>query len=305
VSQKTSSRRVLVIGSSGFVGSRLAASPEFRCNETFFCSRSNAKLGAVIPENHFYLKDVKDIPSIRWILSRVNPDVVINCVAEADVKKCELDQDSAKAINTLFPATLALLSKEFMFRIVHFSTDAVFGQEGAFFREEDKPIPTSVYGATKLAGEHEVLERGHKPLILRIRPFGHDDRGRNLFDYFYLNLLRKSSVQGFSNVFFSPLAMSRIPPIVAQLIQSKSTGIYHLAGDRRISKFEFGRLIAGEMDLEESLVTEGFFRSTLVDRSIFDSSMSIEKLKSKLGLDFSMENDLKYEIEGMRLRDEL
>ena len=242
---------------------------------------------------------------MRWILGRVKPEVVINCVAEADIKKCELNQESAKVVNTQFPATLALLSNEFMFRIVHFSTDAVFGQEGTFFREEDKPIPTSVYGATKLAGEHEVLERGHKPLILRIRPFGHDDRGRNLFDYFYLNLLRKSSVQGFSNVFFSPLAISRIPPIIAHLIQSKSTGIYHLAGDRRISKFEFGRLIALKMDLEESLVTEGLFRSTLVDRPIFDTSMSIEKLKRKLGLDLSIENDLKNEIEGVRLRDEL
>ncbi len=241
---------------------------------------------------------------MRWILARVKPEIVINCVAEANIEKCELNQESAKVVNTQFPANLAFLSNEFMFRLVHFSTDAVFGQEGSFFREEEKPIPTSVYGATKLAGEHEVLERAHKPLILRIRPFGHDDRGRNLFDYFYLNLLRKSRVQGFSNVFFSPLAISQIPPIMAQLIQSKSTGIYHLAGDRRISKFEFGRLIALKMNLEESLITEGFFRPTLVDRPIFDTSLSIEKLKRKLRLDLSIESDLKNEIESMRLRDE-
>ena len=289
-----------MIGSSGFVGSKLAVSPEFNNHETFFCSRSNPKPEALIPGNHFFLKDVADISSMRWILGKVKPEVVINCVAEADIKKCELNRESAKAVNTLFPATLALLSKEFMFRIVHFSTDAVFGQEGSFFREEDNPIPTSFYGVTKLAGENEVLERGHKPLILRIRPFGHDDRGRNLFDYFYLNLLRQSSVQGFSNVFFSPLAISRIPPIIAQLIQSKSTGIYHLAGETRISKFEFGRLIAKKMDLDESLVTEGLFRSTHVDRPIFDTSMCIDKLKRNLGLDLSIESDLKNVIEGAR-----
>jgi dTDP-4-dehydrorhamnose reductase len=51
--------------------------------------------------------------------------------------------------------------------LVHFSTDYVFdGSGGRPWREDDPTCPLSAYGASKLAGEHEVRSAGGPHLII-------------------------------------------------------------------------------------------------------------------------------------------
>ena len=110
----------------------------------------------VIPLPHSGL-DITNQDDVRDAVELFRPDVVINCVATADVDRCEIDRDWAFAVNASGPRFLARACREFGADIVHVSTDYVFdGSKEGFYTQEDEPKPLSVYGAAKLAGEFAV-----------------------------------------------------------------------------------------------------------------------------------------------------
>lgn len=91
-------------------------------------------------------------------------DFVINCAAYTAVDKAESNVELATAVNIYGARNLAKHSK----RIIHFSTDYVFGDEKCRpYVETDKASPKSVYGYTKLLGENEILESSDTAVIIR------------------------------------------------------------------------------------------------------------------------------------------
>ena len=66
------------------------------------------------------------------------------------------------------PAALARLCEAAGIPLIHVSTDYVFdGEKGEPYLETDATHPTGVYGRTKLAGEHAVLEACRRAIVLR------------------------------------------------------------------------------------------------------------------------------------------
>ncbi len=85
-------------------------------------------------------------------------DIVVNCAALTDVDAAEAEPDRAHAINAAGAGTVAAACAAAGARLVHLSTDYVFGGERREpYRTTDTPGPLSVYGRTKLDGEQAVL----------------------------------------------------------------------------------------------------------------------------------------------------
>jgi dTDP-4-dehydrorhamnose reductase len=102
------------------------------------------------------------------------PSVVWNCAAMTGFERCEKDPERAFEVNGKGPCFLGQLGNKYGFRVVHFSSDAVF--EGARgFRAEGSPLsPVSVYGRSKAEGERRLLDVQPQALIVRSsRLFGH------------------------------------------------------------------------------------------------------------------------------------
>jgi dTDP-4-dehydrorhamnose reductase len=110
-----------------------------------------------------------DLPdSIAEVFHRVAPTLVVNAAAYTAVDAAEDDADAAYRANRDGPATLGRLCAQAGIPLIHVSTDYVFdGTKGAPYVETDPTCPQGVYGASKLAGEQDVLASGARAVILR------------------------------------------------------------------------------------------------------------------------------------------
>ena len=145
--------KILVLGRSGQVARELEkiGAPEGFSLE--FAGRERLDLGAADP---------------RPLLDEVWPAVVINAAAYTAVDKAESEPEAAYRLNRDVPGVLARACAEVGVPFVHFSTDYVFdGTKAGPYVETDPINPTGVYGASKAAGEAEVLAAGGPSAVLR------------------------------------------------------------------------------------------------------------------------------------------
>ena len=95
-------------------------------------------------------------------------EFLINCAAYTNVDLAEKNKDKAYQVNAEGAEKLAKLCKEFNIKLVHISTDFVFdGSNTRPYKETDVPNPSSVYGASKLQGEKNIMERLSSYFIIR------------------------------------------------------------------------------------------------------------------------------------------
>jgi dTDP-4-dehydrorhamnose reductase len=96
------------------------------------------------------------------------PWLVVNAAAYTAVDAAEDDAEAAYRANRDGPGALAQLCAAAGVPLIHISTDYVFdGAKGAPYVETDATAPTGVYGASKLAGEQEVLAVWARTIVLR------------------------------------------------------------------------------------------------------------------------------------------
>ena len=96
------------------------------------------------------------------------PDLVIHCAAATDVDGCERDPVMAYQANALMTRYVAQASAILDVPLLYVSTNFVFdGTKPVPYHEFDMPAPFSVYGASKLAGEREVLAATSRCFIVR------------------------------------------------------------------------------------------------------------------------------------------
>ena len=97
-------------------------------------------------------------------------DVVINCAAYTNVDSCESQQTLAFDVNANGPRFIAEACQKQGLSLVHFSTDYVFdGSKDSPYTESDPPNPLSVYGQSKLNGEHAIQAACHRYYIFRVQ----------------------------------------------------------------------------------------------------------------------------------------
>jgi dTDP-4-dehydrorhamnose reductase len=117
--------------------------------------------------------DLTDAESVRALVRRVQPNVIVNAAAYTAVDKAENDRGRCFAVNAAAPAAMAAEAAAIGAKLVHYSTDYVFdgnkmdGSKPVPYVEEDPTAPRNVYGASKLAGEKGIAEAGGEFVILR------------------------------------------------------------------------------------------------------------------------------------------
>jgi len=135
--------------------------------------------------------------SLKALLKAYSPAVIINPAAYTAVDLAEQEQELAEAINANAVAEIASFCAEFDIPIIHFSTDYVFDGNGSRpYKENDLTEPTGIYGQTKLAGEHALIESKAPSVILRTA-WVYSNKGKNFYNTM-LNLAKtRDTLSGF------------------------------------------------------------------------------------------------------------
>lgn len=202
-------------------------------------------LGEVVALDRSQL-DLSNPDSIREVVRKIKPDLIINPAAYTAVDKAESEPELALAINGIAPGILAEEAKKLGALLVHYSTDYVFnGEKTTPYVETDETSPLSIYGSSKLAGEQAIQEAGASYLIFRTS-WVYGAYGKN----FLRTILRLGSEKDSLNIvgdqFGAPTSSDSIADATISALQAWSadkSGIYHLVNHGATSWHGFAQAI--------------------------------------------------------------
>ena len=271
--------RILITGAFGQLGHALQSILSKKSNYELICTGRKVKKGQEgIP------LDIRNQVALKELINTTAPDILINLAAMTNVDACELNPKLAGEINV---AGLEHICDSFKGKIIHLSTDYVFDGTSGPYKEDDPLNPISIYGKTKLASEHILLENDIKNLVIR---------GNVLYDYSphtsasFLNWV-VSSLKGNQEIkvvedqFNNPTWTRSMSDIIELSIENDLEGIIHWGDSVHISRFEFAKLIAKKFSLNESLI-KPVLTSELNQpaRRPLQSGLSTEKLVNMLDI---------------------
>ena len=205
--------------------------------------------------------DITDAGAVDAAFASARPDAAINCAAWTDVDGAQEHHDEALRVNAGGAGNVARAAAAAGAALVHVSTDYVFAGVAPLdaagrarpYVESDPTGPQSVYGATKLEGESQVLAASPRHCVVRSAwLFGLG--GRN-FVATMLRLAseqehRPASVRVVTDQVGSPTWTGHLAPALVGLLERQVSGVVHLAGAGAVSWHGFAVEIFRQADVE-------------------------------------------------------
>ncbi len=248
--------RILICGSNGLLGQRLALS---LCTQTQYevLNTSHHRSFAFDRRLFDYTQlDIRNKGDTKSLISSFQPDVILNAAAATNVDWCESHREEAWNVNVVGVENLIEAAKKVGARLVHTSTDYVFDGRSGPYGEQDRPSPLSYYGKSKLAGENAIRVSGIPHAIVRtIVLFGYGlDVHENFALWVIKNLRLKRRIPCATDMVGNPTFVSDLSYAMTRIFELERSGLYHVCGPERLSRFAFAQKIARAFELDSSLI---------------------------------------------------
>jgi dTDP-4-dehydrorhamnose reductase len=207
--------------------------------------------------------DVLALTSSQWDITdpgaaeRIPPsglnstDVVINCAAYTNVDAAESDESRAYAVNAEGPGHVARACARAGARLIHVSTDYVFGGDaGAVLRPyepSDQTAPLGVYGRSKLAGEQAALAALPQAIVVRTAWVYTGGTGKDFVAVMRRLAAGDGPVDVVDDQSGSPTYVADLADALLQVAGGGVSGpILHAANEGAVSRFEQARAVFEE-----------------------------------------------------------
>lgn len=272
---------ILITGGSGLLALNWALAIRDRYTVTLGLHERDISLAGVQTKKI----DLESVDHLIRAFDAVSPQIVIHTTGLTSVEKCEAEPDQAQHINVELAANVAQACAQRGLPLVHISTDHLFDGEVALVEETFPVAPVNTYGRTKAAAESRVIEAHPQSLVIRTNFYGWGTSYRHSFSDVVIEALQAGKeLTLFQDVFYTPILVETAAHAIHDLIDLKSKGIFHVVGDERISKYEFGLKLAQKFNLDARLIKPGYItdQATLVHRP-HDMSLSNQKTCKVLG----------------------
>jgi dTDP-4-dehydrorhamnose reductase len=192
--------------------------------------------------------DIADPDAVAAVLVEHRPVAAINCAVFQPVDLCESEPAAAFAVNAIAVGALAQACRRCGTRLVHLSTDYVFGGgRRKPYSEEHLPAPRSVYGASKLAGEHLVLAASPTHMVVRTSAvYGTAREGHGtppFIERMFERALAEMGTQVVTDQVVSPTYANDLAVGIWALLGCGGTGIFHVANRGEMSWFQLAEFV--------------------------------------------------------------
>lgn len=231
--------------------------------------------------------DIRDSAAVESCLNRIKPEVIVLAAANPFVDYCETHQEETRELNMTAMERTAGFAKSHGAKVVFFSTEYVFPGQEAPYDEEAEVKPLSEYGEQKVAVERWMEANLEDYLVLRVSgvygwALPHNRKN------FVMQVLRgsaKNKISAATDIFYNPTYAPNLGPVLAELLDKNARGIYHAAGEQKLSRYAFAKEIVRVFDLDPDSVrsvTAEEFHSGPVAKRPTCASLNTDKLKKTI-----------------------
>jgi dTDP-4-dehydrorhamnose reductase len=234
------SARIVITGAGGQLGSCLAAQAAGQGRDVL----------ALTPSQW----DITDAGAAQRIVQ--SGDVVVNCAAYTNVDAAESDESTAYAVNAVGPEHIARACARAGARLIHVSTDYVFG--GVIngdvgpaalrpYEPSDKTGPLGAYARSKLAGEQAVLAALPEASVVRTAWVYTGGTGKDFVAVMRRLAAGDGPVDVVDDQTGSPTYVADLAAALLQVADGGVRGpVLHAANEGAVSRFEQARAVFEE-----------------------------------------------------------
>lgn len=251
---------IAVTGYHGFIGSKLA--------ELLSVQHQLFPMGK--QEN----VDITKPDTIQRALEKTNTDIILHLAAYTNVDEAEKQKSMGKnspayQTNVIGAQNIARAAKQHGKKLIHISTDMVFGGiEQDFYHEKDMPFPVNFYGMTKFEGEQNVLASNNEAAVLRIAyPYTFLAVKRDYVRIFIQYFKEKKAFSSVADCFYTPTYIDDIATSLSVILEKNLSGILHGTSEEKLSGYEIAQKIADKFGFDKSLVTPTTRQDFFKDRA--------------------------------------
>ena len=286
--------KILVLGSSGRLGNAIYKSASSK--RTFIIYSTGLK------KRNFNLSTLE---SIKNLIIKTKPDVIINCIALTNIDLCEKLKKECKKINYFFVKKIcyAIENLKSIKKIVliHFSTDQFYDNINYITNNEKskKLVAYNYYTKCKLMADN-YLNKKNYCMILRTNFFGKSYKGNLLSDWVYKSIQKKKKIILLHDINFSPLRLDTLSKIITKILLGRKffKGIYNLGSKGGISKSNFAKMISKTLKKKlffEEKSSDNFFKVKRPKNMI----MNVSKFEKKFEINLpNTKQEIKLEIKS-------
>ena len=199
--------------------------------------------------------DLADAGATEAALEAADPGAVIHAAALSTAEAVRLDPARARTVNVEATGRIAAWCARRGRRLIFTSTDLVFGGSGPWNSEADPAEPALAYGRSKREAEPAVLGVAGGVVARLPLLYGPSRCARPYFFTRATEALARGEPQTFfEDEYRTPLDLATAARALVRLADSELTGLYHVAGAERVSRYGLMRRAAVALGLDPALV---------------------------------------------------
>lgn len=245
-------RRVLVTGASGMLGATLVK--EWRDEFEIYATDRRNFVGSL--SSRFRAFDLSR-PDYDELFDWARPEIVIHCAAITNVDYCQDHPEEAMTVNGYSVEKVLHCAPDV--RMIFISSDAVFSEGTNMATERDKAKPENIYGESKQLGERLLADCGPLHNVVRTTIVGRNlnSRKRGFVDWLVGSVRHRKQITLFDDVQFTPITIWHFADELRWLIENSAPQVIHVSGDAVLSKYEFGKAVCANLDLDTTRIVRG------------------------------------------------
>ena len=303
--------KILVTGGSGLLGRYLHLNEpaEHDVHYTWYSTHQPwcaHRLNVCVPKGS--RTSDREQRQIDYLFGKVRPEIVIHMAGIGNVDFCEKNYQLARDTNVEGTRHLMRVAADHGAQVLLTSTNAVFSGEDPPYGEDDERDPINAYGKIRKAAEDVVLRHGGYVARLFLL-YGWEPEGArgNWASGAVEKLKAGQKMRVVDDRWYMPTyADNAARALWALLGQGLGGGlkalphrVYHVAGEDRVTLYDFVKTVAEVWNLDPSLVEPCSFDDLegLAPRPV-DSSYRLERFEELVGI--VAPRGIRGELEAMR-----